>query len=103
MKEPWRIEQATMNYLAASYEVSTACNLYCQHNWHPKKIYHRASEDSERFKNTSLWLYTRSKKALVYLCVLCVSVVPSFKVKQRSKRRGIEPIFDYLKRSIAVN
>jgi hypothetical protein len=22
-----------MNYLAASYEVSTACNFCCQHNW----------------------------------------------------------------------
>jgi hypothetical protein len=62
------------NYLAASYEVSTACNFYCQHNWHPKKQSTTEPQRTQRGSKTQVFGFTLVQKKLWFTSVFSVSL-----------------------------
>jgi len=62
-----------MNYLAASYEVSTDCNFYYQHNWHPKKQSTTEPQRTQRGSKTQVFVFTLVQKSFgLPLCSLCL-------------------------------
>jgi hypothetical protein len=77
-----------MSYLAASYEVAKACNFCCQHNLN---LFLAAMKVYEN-------LYNLKRDALGLVLTIDLNRLSSrpnkgclFKVKQRSKLRGIRP------------